>query len=194
MGLAGVPRPRWLGATMTTTMCHYVLCVVFLLMVFFMYRIVNSPFDLTIHGVRQSRRRMNALGFNVSLHKQMTYVMSGMMAGVGGIMFVMHTGFISPNETTTLMTSKAFLMALVGGTGTITGALIGATIIVLMQNIVSSMTERWLLIVGLLYIFTGMVSPKGVMGVARSLKLKYLNKKERESAAKEHALSVTDDE
>jgi len=179
---------------MTTTMCHYVLCVVFLLMVFFMYRIVNSPFDLTIHGVRQSRRRMNALGFNVSLHKQMTYVMSGMMAGVGGIMFVMHTGFISPNETTTLMTSKAFLMALVGGTGTITGALIGATIIVLMQNIVSSMTERWLLIVGLLYIFTGMVSPKGVMGVARSLKLKYLNKKERESAAKEHALSVTDDE
>lgn len=172
MGIPGVMRPNTvLGIPLQTTYQYYFFILfVFLIVVFSLYRLVNSPFGLTIHGIRQSRKRMNALGFDVLRHKQITYVISGTVAGIGGILYVFLVNFVSPNVTNTLMMSKAFLMALVGGIGTIAGGIVGATIVVITENLVSSVTERWCSILGLLYIFTAVVCPRGVIGFIREAK------------------------
>ncbi len=172
MGIPGIMRPKEIfGFKMINNInYYYFVFIIFAIVVFLIYRLVNSPFGLTIHGIRQSRKRMNALGFNVIRHKHITYVISGTVAGIGGILYVYLVNFVSPDITNTLMMSKAFLMSLVGGIGTISGGIIGATIIVITENLVSSFTQRWVFILGLLYIFTAVVSPKGVIGLIRSAK------------------------
>ena len=179
MGIPGVMRPDTvLGLPIKTTYQYYFfILAIYLIVVFALYRLVNSPFGLTIHGIRQSRKRMNALGFDVLRHKHITYAISGTVAGIGGILYVFLVNFVSPNITNTLMMSKAFLMALVGGIGTISGGIIGATIVVITENLVSSVTERWCSILGLLYIFTAVVCPRGVIGLIRETKEKLAMRK-----------------
>ena len=178
MGIPGIMRPESiLGFKMiNNTNYYYFIFIIFAVVVFLIYRLVNSPFGLTIHGIRQSRKRMSALGFNVIRHKHITYVISGTVAGIGGILYVYLVNFVSPDITNTLMMSKAFLMSLVGGIGTISGGIIGAMIIVITENLISSFTQRWVMILGLLYIFTAVVCPKGIVGLMRTAKEKIVIK------------------
>lgn len=194
MGIPGVMRPASvLGLPMKTTYQYYFfILAVYLAVVFLLYRLVNSPFGLTIHGIRQSRKRMSALGFDVLRHKHITYVISGTVAGIGGILYVFLVNFVSPNITNTLMMSKAFLMALVGGIGTISGGIIGATIVVITENLVSSVTERWCSILGLLYIFTAVACPQGVIGLVRSARGKLAGWKAEQAAAKQDGAGAKD--
>ena len=170
MGMPGIVRPKSLFGLPFDSgeNYYYFIFIVFVIVVFFVYMLVNSPFGLTIHGIRQSRKRMSAMGYDVLKHKHITYVISGTIAGIGGLLYVFLVSFVSPNLTNTLMMSKAFLMALAGGIGTISGGIVGATIIVITENLVSSITERWCSILGLLYIFVAVICPRGVIGLIRN--------------------------
>jgi branched-chain amino acid transport system permease protein len=182
MGIPGVQRPNFFGIDFGKNInYYYFMGAIFVIVIFFLYRFVNSPFGMTIHGLRQSRQRMSALGFNIYKHKYITYIISATAAGIGGIMYVFFTGFISPNETTIMTAAKAVLMALVGGIGTLAGGIIGAAVVVLIENLLSSVTERWMLVLGSLYIITVMVSPKGIIGSFKSLKEKLGTRKSKKN-------------
>ena len=172
MGMPGITRPKTLfGFINIGKSWNYYLFIfaVFAIVLWLTFLLVNTPFGLTIQGIRMSRHRMNALGYNVLLHKQITYVISGLIASIGGILYVFLINFVSPEVTNSMMMSKAFLMSLTGGIGTISGGVIGATIIVVVENLVSSVTERWCSILGLLYIFVAIVSPRGLIGLVKQI-------------------------
>lgn len=170
-GMIGITRPKLFGLDLSNNVVfYYFLFAVFAFMFFLIYRLVNSPFGLGIQGVRQSPKRMKALGVDVLKYKFITFVVSGTLAGVAGMMFCLFNCFVSPPNINTQASSKAFLMSLVGGKGTLGGSIIGAAIVVILENFVSAYTARWQMVLGILYVATVTLSPNGVIGIYHKVK------------------------
>lgn len=165
-GLLGIVRPTLFGKKFSDPVeFYYFTFVVFVIVLFLVYRLTTSPFGLTVLGIKQSIERMSALGFNVMKHKFIIYVISGSIAGLSGILYVYYFRFVSPTDCNIIMSSKAFLMALAGGTGTLVGPIIGSGLIVILENVISGFTDRWVSFLGILYIITIVASPKGIVGM-----------------------------
>ena len=178
VGLIGIKRPTWFGINFSNNVTfYYFLFIVFILVFFFVYRFMESPFGITVRGIKQSSKRMSALGYGIYKHKFITYVISGTLAGIAGILFCFFFRIVTPTNAHSVTSSKAFLMSLVGGSGTLIGAVIGATAVVLLENFVSAFTERWLSILGALYVITVMFSPRGVMGTYSMIRARLSERK-----------------
>jgi branched-chain amino acid transport system permease protein len=134
-----------------------------------MWRFVNSPFGLTLKGIRESETRMKALGYNVPLHVFIGFVVSGFFAGMAGILYAFYNSFVSPSTVELKQSVAGLLMAIVGGVGTLFGSLIGSAVIISLENVVSLYTERWSMVLGLMFIFTMIFAPEGLVGKARQL-------------------------
>ena len=133
-----------------------------------MYLLVRSPFGQALQGIRESESRMLVLGYNVWLYKYLAFIISGMFAGVAGSLFVYLNNFVSPLDIWILPSAEAFLMVVLGGPGTLFGPAIGAGAIVFLENFLSDYTERWLLILGTIYVVVVLFAPQGIFGIARS--------------------------
>ncbi len=164
-GIAGIPRPE-LSSSFSMwdepTFYYFVLAVyiaVFLLIFLFL----SSPFGQSLKGIRESESRMQILGYNTWLHKYLSYVVAGMFAGVSGILWAYYNGFVSPSDIEITASFEAFLMVILGGPGTLVGPALGAGIIIFLQNFLSAFTERWLIVIGIIYILTSRYLPGGIM-------------------------------
>lgn len=133
-----------------------------------MYLIVKSPFGQALQGIRESETRMLVLGYNVWLYKYLAFILAGIFAGVAGSLFVYLNNFVSPLDIWILPSAEAFLMVVLGGPGTLFGPAIGAGFIVFLENFLSDYTERWLLILGIIYVVVVLFAPRGIFGIARS--------------------------
>jgi branched-chain amino acid transport system permease protein len=127
-----------------------------------MMRLVRSPFGLTLRGIRENERRMKSLGFNTWVHCYLSYVVSGAFASVAGVMWAYYNGFVSPTYLDLTASSELFLMVTLGGPATLAGPVFGAGAIVLLKNVMSAYTARWLLVLGIVYIVTIMWAPQGL--------------------------------
>lgn len=179
-GMSGIKRPKFFGINFSNSEnFYYLLFAVMILVIFIAYRFVNSPFGLTVHGIRESRKRMRALGYDIYKHKLITYLFAGLLSGLAGIMYCLFNRFVSHTDINTMASSTAFLMTLLGGAGSLVGAMIGSTIIIILKNVISSLTDRWTMIMGVLYIMVVMLSPGGVVGTYHNLIEKHQKRKER---------------
>jgi branched-chain amino acid transport system permease protein len=154
-GLPGVPRPLLgvLPADWGASSNFFVLALlVFAVSAIAMYVLVQSPFGYALRGIRESQSRMEALGYNVWLYKYLAFVLAGLFAGLAGTLFVYYHGFVSPEVLSLQQSGNALLMVILGGAGTLWGGVIGAAILVLLINLVSSYTVHWQLILGAVYI------------------------------------------
>jgi branched-chain amino acid transport system permease protein len=86
------------------------------------------------------------------------------MAGLAGGLQVYHVQFVSPGDLNAVASAKVLLMAILGGSATFVGPIIGAFVVVLLENLVSGWMERWVMVLGIIYIFVVMVTPAGLMG------------------------------
>ena len=134
-----------------------------------MYVVVKSPFGLTLQGIREGERRMKALGYNVPLHKWLAFVLAGFFSGIAGILYVYYNNFVSPATVEFARSAEGLLMVILGGSGTFIGPLIGSTIITTVRHQISLYTDRWLMILGAIYVFTIMVTPGGIVRGAQQL-------------------------
>ena len=166
-GLRGAVRPAWLLDPMHF---YYFVLAVGLLATLVMWRFVNSPFGLTLRGIRESESRMKSLGYHTTLHLIAGFMFSGLMAGVSGVLYALFNSFVSPSTVALAQSVKGLLMAIIGGVGTLFGGVVGAAVIIGLENIVSSYTERWSMVLGLLFVLTMIFAPEGVVGKLRSLR------------------------
>ena len=146
---------------------YYVTLLVFLACAGLMALIVRSPFGLALRGIRENEGRMKSLGFNTWLHCYLSYVIAGAFASVSGVVWAYYNGFVSPTYLDLTASSELFLMVTIGGPATLVGPVLGATTIVLLKNVMSAYTARWLLILGIVYIVTILAAPKGVWNLGR---------------------------
>lgn len=165
-GIRGIHRPDMIGEYWKY---YYVVLVAFVLLSALMYRIVNSPFGLTLKGIREGERRMRTLGYNVALHKFLGFVVSGVFAGIAGAFYVYHNNFVSPTTVEFARSAEALLMVILGGTGTLFGAVIGSVVITLSRHQISLYTDRWPMIMGAIFVVTILFAPDGLVGGARRL-------------------------
>ena len=171
-GLPEVPRPNlglpW-SLTDETPFYYFVLLCIGV-GTFLLIRIVSSPFGYALRGIRESETRMLSLGYNVWRYKLAVFVLAATFAGLAGCLYVYYNRFVSPDYLQVVRSAEVLLMVILGGAGTLIGPAIGAALIVLLDNVVSTYTERWLLVLGVIYIAVALFAPRGVVGFLRELR------------------------
>lgn len=168
-GLPGIP-PLDLGLPWSLAdprSYYYFVLLSFGLAAFLLYRLVQSPFGLSLRGIRESEGRMRMLGYNTWLHRYVAFVVVGTFAGLAGTLYAFYNRFVSPPDLHITASAEAVLMVILGGAGTLFGPLVGAGIVVFLRNLVSAYTQRWMLILGVVFVLTVLYAPQGVAGGAR---------------------------
>jgi len=166
-GLPGIGRPDiGFGIDLKPDLYFYYFTVaIFLIVVVALFILLNSPFGYTLRGIRESESRMKALGYPVWLYKYASFIFAGIFAGISGVLWVYYSGFVNPSYFAVDLSVKALLMLILGGSGSLFGPLIGAGIIVLLENLVSGFTERWSLVLGIVYVTVIMLFSEGIFSV-----------------------------
>jgi len=167
-GVSGVPRPELGALSLSAPLPFFYFALVTAAVSWTLLGLlVMSPFGLGLKGIRGSESRMEALGYNVWLHKYLAFVIAGIFAGVAGVLWAYYNGFVGPTDVQLVTSVEALLMTALGGPGTLIGPALGAGIIVFLKNFVSVYTKRWLLILGAVYIGVILFAPHGVVGAFR---------------------------
>ncbi len=168
-GLSGIKRPQIGPFSMREiTSYYYFVLFIFLLCFFLIYKIIHSPFGHSLIGIKESESRMRMLGYNVWLHKYICFVISGFFGGISGVLFIFYNGFIAPTIISLYPSVEVVLMVALGGPGTVLGPLIGSVVIIFVKNFVSIYTQRWLIILGSIYVFIVLYAPKGILKSVRT--------------------------
>lgn len=160
-GLRGAVRPAALSGQAAF---YYAVLAVAAVAGFAAFRFVNSPFGLTLRGIRDGEGRMRSLGYNVPLHLFIAFTLSGTLAGIAGALNALFNEFVSPATVSLAQSVQALLMAIVGGVGTLIGAVLGAGVIITLENVVSGYTERWPTVMGLMFVLLMIFAPEGILG------------------------------
>src|SRR5262249_25111483 len=127
----------------------------------------RSTFGLTLQAIRDNARRMNALGFNVTLHRVVAHGFAGLIAALGGILYVWLNGRVSPGTIDIGPVINILVIAVLGGLSRPIGPFIGAAIFVLLQNFAIDLIspERFNTLIGMIFLIIVLVSPDGVLGL-----------------------------
>lgn len=162
-----VPSPRLFGRPVLQSReeFYFMTLAVFTLCCAVIYVIVRSQFGRTLIGIRERASRMRALGYDVRRYKLGAFVAGGALAGVAGVLNVQFNLFIAPESAHWTQSALVLVMVLIGGSGFFLGPIIGAAIVLLLQHWLSSYTEYWGLILGLLFIALISGAREGLIGV-----------------------------
>jgi branched-chain amino acid transport system permease protein len=148
---------------------YYFTLVVFAIALFFIWRFSRSPFGASLMGTRDQPRRMRMLGHNVWLIRLLTFVMAGFWGSVAGILFVYYNLFLSPHAIGLQQSAEILLMAILGGATSLTGPIVGAAIITLVKNVISTYVERWNTLLGAIFVIVIMFMPFGIVPGCKQL-------------------------
>lgn len=165
-GITGVKGPE---AIEPYWIYYYVVLIAFLASTALLWVVSNSPFGASLRGIRDSESRMRSLGYNVSAYKLGAFMISGFVSGAAGLFAVWHTHFISPSSAGVGRSVLLIVMVILGGVGTVWGPLIGASVVVLVENVVSNSVERWPTLLGLVFIFVILFARAGIVGSIEKL-------------------------
>lgn len=168
-GENGISLPRLEGFFGQGTGLYYLCLTVTAGCLFLVATLARSPLGTSMQGVRDQSRRMSTLGYDVWAIRFTAYVLSAVLAGVAGILYVLVFRFISPHSLSLTVSSEAVLMVIAGGLGTTFGPVLGAALVVLLKNVASAYTDRWPTLLGLIFLFIIIVVPEGLLPGAKRL-------------------------
>ena len=173
-GLIGIFYPD-LGFpfSFSITSYYYFTLIVVVICAFVLYKITKSPFGHSLQGIRESEIRMRHLGYNTWLYKYIAFIVSGLFAGVAGVLYVHFNGLITPGDVNFAASGAVMLMVIIGGSGTLWGAAIGSVVITSLSYFISIFTpERWPLILGAIFVAIVMFLRGGILPHLRRLWMK----------------------
>lgn len=170
-GIRGIRPFVILGINFNITANYYWAALgLFALGLFVMWRIVKSPFGLALNGIRESPRRMAALGYPVYWIRVAAFLIAAVYAGLGGILATYNTGIITPTTMAMSRTIWVLLMVILGGASYFWGPVLGTFLAVWLDVLVSGVTERYNTVIGVIFVLTILFSPTGVLGLLDSLR------------------------
>nr|WP_171217236.1 branched-chain amino acid ABC transporter permease [Enterovirga sp. DB1703] len=143
---------------------YYVVAAFVFASLFFLSRILASPFGAVIEGIRENEARARACGYDVTRTRLVAFVLSGAFCGLAGALQALHLAIV-PVEMLAIETSGlAVMMCLLGGMGTFFGPFVGAAVFLILENLVSVYTVHWQLVVGVVFIVCVLFFPRGIWG------------------------------
>ena len=147
---------------------YYLALLVAVLSFLFARRMMNAPFGSVLQSIRESEGRAEFIGYDVNRYKRRAFVISGGMAGLaGGLLAVSpSTVIISPDQTLNWIHSgEVIVIALFGGMGTLYGPMIGSGVFFGAEEVLSSYTDQWRLIIGTVFILFVLFVPRGIVSI-----------------------------
>jgi branched-chain amino acid transport system permease protein len=144
---------------------YYVVLAFLLLTLLAAYRLVRSPFGIVISGTRDNEARMRSLGFPTFRYKLVCFILAAGLAGLAGVFIANHSNYASPALLHWTRSAEVLVMVILGGMGSLFGPLLGAMALLLAEEILSSYTQHWMLILGPLLIGVVLWGRNGIHGL-----------------------------
>lgn len=169
-GLQGILLPGLLG---NKVFYYYFVLVLVLLSIWFLKRMAYSPFGLILRGVRQNPDRVRFLGRRVRRNQLRIYMVASMFATLAGALMAGVDGSVHTDMFFWTTSGEVILMSVLGGISQFFGPMVGAVMIILIEDIVGAHTEYWSLLIGSIIMFMVIGFPKGLVGGALDLYTKF---------------------
>jgi branched-chain amino acid transport system permease protein len=166
-GLQSIPRGSLfgvLGLGNDRTMYYFVLAI-FVAMYLLIRRIVHSPFGQVLKAIRENEPRAISLGYKVDRYKLVAFVLSASLAGLAGSLKALVLGFATLTDVSQDTSGAVVLMTLLGGSGTFLGPVVGANVVVTLEEYLSDLVGAWVsVIIGVIFVICVMTFRRGFVG------------------------------
>lgn len=143
---------------------YYFMMTFVSLAIWVLSRILESPFGSVLEAIRENEQRARVSGFNIEQTKLLSFVLSGLFCGLAGALSAINLATVSIDSLSYHASGQVMMITLLGGMGTFFGPFIGAGVFMSMEHVVTGLTERWQLIVGIMFIVLVLFFPKGIWG------------------------------
>ena len=158
---------------LSNKMQFYYLCLALLFAsIYLVWRIVNSRFGLAVQGARSNDTRMRAIGFPTYRYKLTCFVIAGTLCGLSGALLANHTDFVSPGMMYWTRSGDLIVMVVLGGMGSTFGPLFGAVALLVLEEVLSGITEYWQIILGPLLLLVVLFARGGIDGLLGKMRQK----------------------
>ncbi len=165
-GIQAVPRRPLFGFVdiANDLTFYYVVLTIFTAGFLIIHRAIHSPFGQVLKAIRENEQRAISLGYRVDHYKLLAFVLSATLAGLAGSTKAIVFQLASLTDVTWQMSGEVVLMTLVGGMGTVFGPIVGAAVIISMQNYLAGFGEWVLVIQGAIFVVTVLLFRRGIVG------------------------------
>jgi branched-chain amino acid transport system permease protein len=170
-GLGKFPKPELFGLTMKDPATfYYVSLIIIGACLFACWYFTRTPLGNICMSVKSNEERAQFIGFNVKASKLVFLTLLGFMAGVSGALYAQFQEFIATSVIDGAMSTNVLFMAYIGGIGYFWGPIVGSAIFVYLSEYLSSFTDRWEFILGVIFILVVLFAPQGILGTIRRKK------------------------
>lgn len=174
-GYGGMERPTLMGVDLNDqTAFFYFVFSIFLIAVFFLWRIVNSPFGSVLKAIRENSQRASFIGYDVRQYRLIAFTLSAFFTAVAGSLFPFLKYYIGAELVHVHHSGEILAMTILGGSRHFLGPALGGSFFVLFREILSEYTSSWQLFFGLMFMGFILFSPTGLMGLGQRILLHFL--------------------
>ena len=160
--------PGLFSVPFTTTTLHWFVLAVVTLSYLVLRRITQSPFGMVLQAIRENEARTRAIGYPVQRYKIVAVMLSGLFAGLAGVLYAIQNRFAAPDFVFFLISGEVVIFNVMGGIGTLVGPIVGAAFFLLLREGLSRFfTEYYLIPLGLIFIAMVIFMPQGLLGFMR---------------------------
>ncbi|HJR50907.1 MAG TPA: branched-chain amino acid ABC transporter permease [Gemmatimonadales bacterium] len=162
LGLPGGP-----GIPFTPATLHWFVLAAVTLSYLLLRRITQSPFGTVLQSIRENEPRTRAIGYAVERYKIVAVMLSGLFAGLAGVLYAIQNKFTAPDFVFFLISGEVVIFNVMGGIGTLVGPVVGAAFFLLVREVLSRYFEYYLIPVGIIFILIVILLPQGFLGFLR---------------------------
>jgi branched-chain amino acid transport system permease protein len=144
---------------------YYVVLGVLALCLLLGHRFVNARFGMVLRAARSNEARARAIGFSPYRYKLAAFVIAGAMCGVAGALLVNHTEYLTPEFMHWTRSGEIMFMVILGGMGTLAGPVLGAVVLLLLEDVLSGLTVHWQIVLGPFLVLVVLFAKRGLFGV-----------------------------
>lgn len=166
-GIQSIPRGMMFGIldTRNDLTLYYIVLAIFVFGFLVIHRAIHSPFGQVLKAIRENEPRAISLGYRVDQYKLLAFVLSAALAGMAGATKALVFQLASLTDVTWQMSGEVVLMTLVGGMGTILGPILGAAVILVIQDFLSTKFPEWVLVAqGVIFVIVVLSFRRGIVG------------------------------
>ena len=169
-GITHVPPPAFFGILLDTPARYYYLVwTIAVIVVIFAHNLIESKFGRSLRAISDNEVAAGAMGVNVAALKSLMFVLSAVLAGIGGSLYAHFVTFVSPDTFTVSLSILLVIMVAVGGVQSLWGAVLGAVFMTVLPSLLGAYRQYAMLVYGLILVLALMFLPNGIAGLASSI-------------------------